>query len=828
MGCGASAESVYGKGNVSRNGESTADGSPHIRAQDVDPSSHSQRKGSAESVASGGRSPGLTVKLGSGIRRDLPDLDPNLGLAQGPNFERGMVALLDRTDALTPAKQDLTKLFQPLMEEHARFLINFVMTFQLNSQTKGINPVPGLDMGVVKPMLETRQFKSHTMDNVRVRKMCDEMLCLEDTSHKMADESAKGKPWMRTLQIARGKHINSLKMNNNPDVTIGGYFIISQMLGYIRGLVSLDLSSNELKGAEARVLALGMKFNRSIQDLHMKENSIGSEGATSMAEALKINTTLLLLDLRMNNIRGPGVCVLTDSMSGNTTLTELDLRWNYAGESSDYVEMALLDLQRFCVRNMRASINSMRKDMEAKKLKKEASDPANRPESESPHESTRVSEASTEHIHRENHTNNKSHTDKESNNATASPEGGKKVEILPELGVLEEPSALALNGEGIDEDRLTIGRLEVTILSAKNLPQVIWTSGKDGEFLGLPQAYCVFQLNKQKEQTSIMRKDWSPFWNHTFSMNVRSVWNVCSVRVMHSKTLSRFHRDDSTIGTANLPVGAVINWRGVSRGSDGTWRAYHRPHLSGRGTTYTVCRGKDRFGKETDTFDTAELAARAYDERAIKQDLDKAVLNFAGDCEFIGQHVKEELFPLAGEDGVDVIGVQAGVNSTVRMRLKYFDLNTNYMEINLERASSLPKMDAGLGSCDAYVVLIVGDYQYRSRVVRNSLDPEFNQTFRIAVPDDLREIELRVQLWDWDRFDEDDHMGDVVMKLTIDKVVSGSLNGGYGVISSEGMDYVKNAQGEKSIIHLRFTYFPATVSTKAKTSKQTPKTPMLI
>lgn len=61
-----------------------------------------------------------------------------------------------------------------------------------------------------------------------------ELLSLEDPNHKMADESARGKMWMRTLQVARGKHIHSLKMNNNPDVTIGGYFIISQMLGYIR------------------------------------------------------------------------------------------------------------------------------------------------------------------------------------------------------------------------------------------------------------------------------------------------------------------------------------------------------------------------------------------------------------------------------------------------------------------------------------------------------------------------------------------------------------------------------------------------------------------
>lgn len=113
--------------------------------------------------------------------RDLPDVvDPEMGLEQGPNLENGKGASLDRrgSDRILDHKNhqekpSLAQMFGPLMEDHARFLINFVMTFQMNSQTKGNNPVPMLDMTVVKPMLETRQFKSHTMDNVRIRKICD-------------------------------------------------------------------------------------------------------------------------------------------------------------------------------------------------------------------------------------------------------------------------------------------------------------------------------------------------------------------------------------------------------------------------------------------------------------------------------------------------------------------------------------------------------------------------------------------------------------------------------------------------------------------------------
>ena len=95
--------------------------------------------------------------------------------------------------------------------------------------------------------------------------------------------------------------------------------------------------------------------------------------------------------------------------------------------------------------------------------------------------------------------------------------------------------------------------------------------------------------------------------------------------------------------------------------------------------------------------------------------------------------MKDELYPLSGEDGISVIGVQAGVASAVRLRLKFFSSCCHYLEIHLDRATSLPKMDTGLGTCDAYCLILIGDYHFRTRVVRNSLDPNFRQSFRIAI-----------------------------------------------------------------------------------------------
>ena len=368
-----------------------------------------------------------------------------------------------------PPATEIPKSFRELLDEHARFLVNFIAILERSSGGETENKKQMMKLPL-RPMqrpsnMETFAVKSHWMDNVRARKMCDEMLHLEDTKHPLPDAGGpKNGPrsnntFMRTVQLGLGRQVNVLKMSNNPEVRIGGYFIISQMLSYIKALVSLDLSSNNLTAAEARVLSLGLRSNHSVQELRMKDNMIGSEGATSMADMLKVNDSLILLDLRMNCIRGAGVCVLADAVSENKSLTDLDMRWNYAGECSDFVEMALVDLKDFCFRNMMFALESQR---------------VNKPTTPE-----RVS----------------------SNDANIIVKNPDSPELTPTKAPQEPPIPIPVDFFG---DQEPIGRLEVTIISARNLPQVIWTSGKDGEFMGLPQAYCTFTLNKQSTSTGVL------------------------------------------------------------------------------------------------------------------------------------------------------------------------------------------------------------------------------------------------------------------------------------------------------------------------------------
>jgi hypothetical protein len=183
---------------------------------------------------------------------------------------------------------------------------------------------------------------------------------------------------------------------------------------------------------------------------------------------------------------------------------------------------------------------------------------------------------------------------------------------------------------------------------------------------------------------------------------------------------------------------------------------------------------KDISDVRTGNFATSEEAALAFDETSTADGEGGAELNFSGNSQSVGLHVLDSWMSLCGDDGSSVIGVQAGVMTTLRVSLRIIDPRLNYLEILLDEALKLPKMDSGLGTCDAYcrILLVSGQtqvYAFRSRVVRNSLDPAFAQMFRMSIPPHLfrhkAALTCKIEIWDWDRFDEDDHIGTAEVPL---------------------------------------------------------------
>lgn len=186
-----------------------------------------------------------------------------------------------------------------LLHQYGQHLVNYIAN--LNRYAQYVDKSMRLDASLLhsksrKPQLDSRTFKAHTLDNLLVRRMCDEVLLLESPSflpqhlaeiQRLSNGSGL---YMPTLRANSGTTINRLNFIDNPSVTIGGpcldaqtccremlilslqlclgdvlplcftgYFMLAQMLGMVQTLVSLELSHSMLNAGDLHVLAIGLK-----------------------------------------------------------------------------------------------------------------------------------------------------------------------------------------------------------------------------------------------------------------------------------------------------------------------------------------------------------------------------------------------------------------------------------------------------------------------------------------------------------------------------------------------------------------------------------------
>ncbi|XP_019052441.1 PREDICTED: synaptotagmin-5-like isoform X2 [Nelumbo nucifera] len=87
------------------------------------------------------------------------------------------------------------------------------------------------------------------------------------------------------------------------------------------------------------------------------------------------------------------------------------------------------------------------------------------------------------------------------------------------------------------------------------------------------------------------------------------------------------------------------------------------------------------------------------------------------------------------------------------------------LSVTVISAEDLPTVDL-IGKADPYVVLLMKktETKNRTRVVNNSLNPVWNQTFDFVVEDALHDM-LILELWDHDTFSKD-YMGRCILTLT--------------------------------------------------------------
>ena len=91
------------------------------------------------------------------------------------------------------------------------------------------------------------------------------------------------------------------------------------------GVVSVDLSFNEIDNAGVRSLAEMLRTNTTLKDLNLRHNYFYDDGATTLCDALRVNVSLSRLVLTSNCIGDVGAASLAEALHMNTGITELQL-----------------------------------------------------------------------------------------------------------------------------------------------------------------------------------------------------------------------------------------------------------------------------------------------------------------------------------------------------------------------------------------------------------------------------------------------------------------------------------------------------------------------
>merc|ERR1712030_35105 len=82
--------------------------------------------------------------------------------------------------------------------------------------------------------------------------------------------------------------------------------------------------------------------------------------------------------------------------------------------------------------------------------------------------------------------------------------------------------------------------------------------------------------------------------------------------------------------------------------------------------------------------------------------------------------------------------------------------NFQKLQITIHKAKNLKNHDL-VGKSDPYVVINSGKQEFKSNVVKNSLNPEWNWTTDILI--DRSNPEINLSVYDSDKFGKDDLMG---------------------------------------------------------------------
>lgn len=160
-------------------------------------------------------------------------------------------------------------------------------------------------------------------------------------------EKKLGPASARLIAVTLGANatLECLMLSNNALGPEGGE-ALGGGLANNRALTEVTLNHNKLGDRGIVALAEALKTNATLESIDVSGNGVGPVGGTALAGALELNSTLTSLNCRGNDI-GQGAAAIAEALKVNTALKKLNIGRNGLGDAADLLKEAVKDKAGF-------------------------------------------------------------------------------------------------------------------------------------------------------------------------------------------------------------------------------------------------------------------------------------------------------------------------------------------------------------------------------------------------------------------------------------------------------------------------------------------------
>jgi hypothetical protein len=227
---------------------------------------------------------------------------------------------------------------------------------------------------------------------------------------------------------------------------------------------------------------------------------------------------------------------------------------------------------------------------------------------------------------------------------------------------------------------------------------------------------------------------------------------------------------------------------------------------------------EEDFDEDVSTFAKLLFNAIDLDESGT---LSRVEIHMALKRYGFSEHKIDELFNVADANHDNVLSISEFTKGMVPILMQAEGIKlesenttnskaTHYIDVSIHSCSNLPPVDLDPtqvsqkeGVCNPYVEVVLNRQRHQTRVVRETLNPVFQQNVRVFVPDSDLSREMEIRLKDWNMAAEHIVLG--VVRIAVADVIEVGhiLQDVFHLEESSGGGFVGH-NGEPSSISLSF------------------------